>query len=825
MFEYSRHLSGLPIPESSKPKIPSGTPGFDGDAFLGYSFFRNSSWNILNSTPKEPGWGLEAHWAFSLGKRAMGFPTQSKRVSSIKKFWKRTRQLRDPPEEVLQEAREFGYQYGYQFPAVRIKMNLFVHISHSKSSCMEVSKLKGGRLRFGQLRLEEFDECYWMVPKGRTIFGPSGEVLIDILNEEAILMCLKDAGDEWVVLGPQVRFLLGDQRILRELAFAECSSNDEIPFDLVTTPIASYDCDSFEFHLFDESPRYVAPEADEAEVQMRLDAVDDDGAKARIIGISNGALVNLLHILRTLITSVIKCDREVPTMGGKSRRPDRTLSSEGLFDSADLTAATDCSSIREVSCLLEGLCSALIERELVPKWLEGNLLTLCSLAMRPQEVHAPKWWNDEPIFPFSTLRSVPMGQPHSWVLLCLGQLFHRKRTREMVKSTLPDIRKWKLTVCGDDTCSSGNSRESCFMFRISLRNSGYELSSGTDIISELAAQYTEQLYVKDIGGTGNLRQVLFPFVKTLTFKSPPGRLPQKRGRAEKTSHTSRGTAMTLSTNSISLPFSTEDFVELVRKVSRLYSLYSNHLILDRARNLDLPPYIPVEFGGLGFSHPTDRGFAHTRPFYLKGIWSLLSENRNIDYILNFRTLGSVWVYSPKDETVVETNRLMDHWIQSVFADHRKVRGEHDLELASDPFDGNRPVWVDVQEASQIFDIPLEVGDWKSYDKLKESLGLSTKVQWFPIKEVLDHVEAGFRNEVLFRTDQGNQVEIPSLPSISKRIHSFYKKRMESYPPTSRWRTLKDRTVSETLDILHWRQNLVLVSGSLPRLENFSSRWG
>jgi hypothetical protein len=320
-----------------------------------------------------------------------------------------------------------------------------------------------------------------------------------------------------------------------------------------------------------------------------------------------------------------------------------------------------------------------------------------------------------------------------------------------------------------------------------------------------------------------LVQIAVPFVKSLVSKNLSSRAPQKRGKREKLSHTSRGSAMTSATLSINLPLSEEGWVEKVRKSARLYSLYSNYRISERAKALDLPLYVPVEFGGLGFSHPTDKGLRHTRPFYLKGISSLISENRNIDYILSFRTLGSYWFISREDEVEKETKILWESWVSSVFESNRKVRGEHDLELSKDMSLWGRPCWVDVIEIGSQFNLELEVGDWKTYDLIKSLLKEKTGINWFPIKEILDHVEAGFRNEVLFRKRQDTEVSVPSLSLVSKRVHRFYQNRLNSYPPRD-WRSLKDKNVSELLDILHWRQNLVLVSEGLPRLENFSSRW-
>jgi hypothetical protein len=820
MFEYSRHLSGLPLPESSRPKVPSGTPGFEGQTFVGYPFFRGTPFGILNSVPKKLGWEVEAHWIFSTGKRSMGFPTVTKRIRSIEKFRSRSTQVLDPPQEVLESAKKFAYDYVNKFPDWKIRSNMNVHISYSSASCMEVGRNKGGRMRFIELRLQEFDELWWIFPRGKTIFGPSGDVFIDPLHEEWDIR-LKDMGDgNSLLIASHARAFLGDQRILREISFAECSFDPSIPLELRTKPISECSSDSYDFFLFEEAPVYVTSDLFDGEILMRLDAVDDDGAKSRVIGVSQGALVNLSHLVRTLITSVIKCDREVPSMGWGNKKPDRTLGSEGIFDSADLTAATDCSSILEARSLAFGAVQCLLDRELVPRWLEGNIMALTDSLLRTQRVLAPPWWKSDG-FPFSTLRSVPMGQPHSWVLLCLGQLFHRKRSLDVE----PHAKGQRLTVCGDDTATSGGTLLQSLAYRASLKQSGYEVSTGTDIISNQVVQYTEQLWVRnEVNGKCVLSQVLSPFVKSLVSKNLSSRAPQKRGIREKMSHTGRGTAQTSATLSINLPFSTEDFTKLVRKVARIYSLYSNNGILERGKTLDIPVYLPAEFGGLGFSHPTGKNLAHTRTFFQRGVSSLISENRNIEYILAFRTLGSIWTDSPRNKVLQETKRLFESWTSSVFTSNRKVRGEHDLERSKDFSIWERPCWVDVIEISNYFGIELIPYDWNSYDKVKALLKEATGIKWFPIKETLDHVEASFRNEVLFRTDQIGGTEVPTLSFVSKRIHLFYKKRLESHPPPPSWRDIKNKSINEILDILHWRQNLVLVSEGIPRLENFSSRW-
>jgi hypothetical protein len=309
-------------------------------------------------------------------------------------------------------------------------------------------------------------------------------------------------------------------------------------------------------------------------------------------------------------------------------------------------------------------------------------------------------------------------------------------------------------------------------------------------------------------------------------KVPPTRAPQKRGIREKSFKSSRGPAAASATNFVSLPFSKKGYDDKVRRVARVLSLFANYSIIKRGKDLDLPTYLPREFGGMGYVHPDDRSFSHIRPFFLKGLSSLLSDNRNLNYILNFRTLGSFWFHPSNNAGADEAKRLYDSWVGSVFTMNRKVLYKHDLVRSMDNKIWERPSWLDVtQFYFETFGTNLETGDWSNYDRLKDYLFETTGFKWYPIKEVLDHVETNFRMENLFYG--GPTVpseEVPSLPCVSKRVHRFYRNLLKDQPPSPDWRKLRSSTSKEVFDILHWRQNLVLVASHLPLLENFKSRW-
>jgi hypothetical protein len=304
------------------------------------------------------------------------------------------------------------------------------------------------------------------------------------------------------------------------------------------------------------------------------------------------------------------------------------------------------------------------------------------------------------------------------------------------------------------------------------------------------------------------------------------RLPQKRKAGISSAKSSRGPASTKATLWVNLPFSKKGYADKVVKSCRILAVYSNHKIVGKASKLDLPKYLPQEFGGLGFTHPDGKSLSHTRPFFVKGLASLLSDNRNLNYLLNYRSLGSCWSYNQKDPRSSAIKELTDHWIGSVFTSGRQITSYGDLLLSANG-DGVRPCWIDVvQFSEEVLGTSLKKGDWETYDEVKAVLKDLSGISFFPIKETLDHVESHWRQDQQFvGPDPGGSTdEAPSLSLVSKRVHKFYRDLLIRQPPPPKWKDYSSKTVEELLNELHWRQNLVLVAGHLPLLEKFKSRW-
>jgi hypothetical protein len=817
MYNFSRHLSGKPVPESSKVRIPAGTPGFNRlGEFIGYSFFRHTCWSGLN------GRHVETHWAFSMGKCAMGFPTHEKKVASLKKFKATTAELITPPKEVLIEAEAFAYAYTIGFPRGKIAYNMDIHISDSTSSCWEKSNGKGGRHSyFHELLVEFFRKEVFRISNPEDAFCPSGRKLLPLEMSEFYF----EPTDQGVLVSGEVLALLwGNSRLLLELSFCMSLDDAEVPLGCLTDP--AWSGRILPFHFYREKPEYVSL-SEPSSIVSRMDAVDDKAAKARVIGVTKGHLINLGHLLRRATTAVLKCDRTIPTMGWPGKGPDRVLGPDPPFDSADITAATDSTDISEATALQKGVVRALIDLELLPEWFQDVAMTLVEVIMRPTRATAPAWWVDDKdgadVFPFVTQRSVPMGQPHSWNLLSLGQKFHRYRARPLVP-----LRHLKEIICGDDTAASGGDLETYKRFRSSLEQSGYKLSPGTDVISNLCIQYTERMFVfRESEQRKYLTEVKYPPVSSLLDKNPYSRLPQCRSANQHSAKSSRGPASTKATLWVSLPFSVKGYAQKVVKASRVLAMYSNHGIAGKAKNLDIPVYLPQEFGGLGFTHPDGKSLSHLRPFFMKGLASLLSDNRNLNYLLNFRSLGSSWFFNQDDQRSVDVKNLVDHWVTQVFDKKRQITCYGDLMLSMDSSIWERPCWVDItQFCEEALGAPLKKCDWESYDAVKGILKDLSGIGFFPIKEVLDSVEGHFRADQLFvGPDPGGAAdESPSLALVSKRVHKFYKKLLNKQPPPPKWKDYSSKNIEELLDDLHWRQNLILVAGHLPLLEKFRSKW-
>jgi hypothetical protein len=817
MYDYSRHLSGAPVEESTRPEIDSGTPGFSRDGtFKGSPFFKNTSWHLLNATDKE-GWTIEAHWAFSLGKRARGFPTQNERIKSLLKFKKRT--LTPSPEGLeVKEPYLFAKEYVKGFNPNRVRNAMNIHISDSTAACLEYPRLKGGRHQFHKDCVDKMCQSYAVFrTTDEPLYLPSGkELKIDPIF-------LKEFDGETILNGSILVQQLGNSGMMIEFAFSYCRSDPDIPFRCTTEPYAVFDGEDEIFAIYTEKPQYECTDPTFlVPNESRMDTVDDDGGKARVIGVTKACLIDLQHIFRTAITALLNCDYSVPSLSdeGLGKTADRLLLPDPPFDSADLTAATDNSPIEEVRALGLGAVEQMEESGMVPQWLIGNLKPILECSLRPTLVQGPVWWpkNRKGDFPFTTKRSVPMGQAHSWVLLCLGQLYHRKRTSSGQKLE-------RKVICGDDSCSSGGTIESYLGFRDSLRSSGYEISNGTDVISNLCIQYTEKLTVLiESGERRFLRNVRYPPVKSLLSKVPPTRAPQVRGSREKTTISTRGAAAQSATLWLNLPFSIEGYAERVRHAATVLSLFANHALIKKAKKYDIPLWLPREFGGLGFPHPDGKPLSHVRPFFLKGLSSLLSDNRNLDYILNFRTLGSHWHTPVRSIASQETRRLTDSWVGSVFTMGRKITQLPDLQASTDLSLWERPVWLDVQQFYElVFNEPLEKNNWDQYDRLKNYLFESTGLKWVPIKQVLDHIEATFRNEHLFMDATKKEPDVPSFGRVSKRVHQFYKSIIRKQPNPN-WRSYRSKTTEDLLNVLHWRQNLVLVCANLPGLEKLKSKY-
>jgi hypothetical protein len=325
------------------------------------------------------------------------------------------------------------------------------------------------------------------------------------------------------------------------------------------------------------------------------------------------------------------------------------------------------------------------------------------------------------------------------------------------------------------------------------------------------------------GGRRYLRKVKFPPVKSLLGKLPATRGPQKTKRNQKQYLSSRGEAARSALAFLSLPYSTEEFKKDLYKACTLLALASNHRLVGDARKYDLPLYLPRVYGGLGFPHPSGKGLKHVRPFFMKGLASLLSDNRNISYILNFRTLSGIWEHNPSNPAAVEAQRLYDSWVGSVFRPHRKAVMPEEF---NQTYRDRDLCWADCFDLfERINGRNLEMQDWDGYDSVKDWIFERTGVKWFPIKEVLDSVEAHFRNDVLFdHQPLAGEIRQASLNNVSRRVHCFYEDLLVNQPPPPGWKHYSDYDISELQNIIHWRQNSVLVAGHLPLLENFKSRW-
>jgi len=828
VYEYSRYCAGAPKACSAPPEIPSGVPGRRRDGhFEGLPLFRWTSWwSLCGVVPSAPNWSLESHSCFSSGKRAMGFPTMEKKIAAIRKFCSRVQTPVNIPESVLDEAEGFMYhKVTRTLERSDLLRHMHPHVSYSSSSCLEKSFAAGGRIAWCAEQLQTFSsEVVWFI-QNQDLYGPSGKLLIrrdDPLifageNKARYDLMGNEINNCYSLSGSTARVVLGDHKILLELSIWAVHLDPSVPFSVHphTHWIHAYDEAGFPFA--GERPYYsVEPDIP---LTTRIDTVDDDGAKARVIGISSAPLIHLGHLVRTVLTAVMKADATIPTMSSKGKKISKLLRPRGVFDSKDLTAATDTTSFELARRLAMGAVKGLRKLNVIPAWLDENILVLVDLFLRPQTVLEPSWAQGRfpGIFPFVTKRSIPMGMPHSWPCLNFDQQFQLERA---IRICHLDTRSIDRTFCGDDSATSGGTEELSLVVRDCLREVGYSLSVGTDIISDSVVQYTEQIWVVV---KGSWREISPPMVKSLCPKEPPTRLPQLRHRSMMTTGSSRGPASSTTMSFASLPLSEPSWVEKVKRASALFVINSNWELIRHARSLGLPVYFPKEFGGMGFSHPAGNSLAHVPTLFLRGAAIILKDDRSIGFIKSIRTLGSFWTL-PVEPSAAEAQAfaLATSWIDSVFEENRKATSLVDLEESCSPDQWAPMSYVDVEQIGDVLGVPCPLGDWEAYDSVKKRLREITGFPWFPISEAIDHVERSFAEGLMFLEKQ--KPELPQLGYVAKRVFKYYRKITSEDPHQYDFKRLRKEDATILMERYRWHKNRFLVYGGIELLRTLKSKF-
>jgi hypothetical protein len=284
----------------------------------------------------------------------MGFPTTTGKVKSLRKFKTRTSESVHLSDEHLLEAYCFGKSEVIrlcQRNRGKILSNRNVHTTDSFSSCWERTRQGNGRHGLHFDRVQLLREAMFVILKGDA-YLPFGK-LLDLDRFEVFMK--DDMSGNWILPGSVLVSVMSSSELILEIAFADCNSDPEIPLS-TSTPRVYDDWNEIDFPFFQERPIYKAQD-EPSSIISRMDSVDDDGAKSRVIGVTKGHLIDLEHVLRTLGLCVLKSDRDIPTIGWNNKTPDRTLGPDPPFDSADLTAATDTTSIEEALNLQLGFFS------------------------------------------------------------------------------------------------------------------------------------------------------------------------------------------------------------------------------------------------------------------------------------------------------------------------------------------------------------------------------------------------------------------------------------------------------------------------------------
>lgn len=234
-----------------------------------------------------------------------------------------------------------------------------------------------------------------------------------------------------------------------------------------------------------------------------IEFVKERGSKVRVVTKSEGWLISLLHVCREIALSALRKDIHLKDVLSGDRRAavesmfplERKKASQFDFTilSSDLTAATD----NIPHDLSRAIWNALCVTWDLPDWIrEVGLVGLGPQSLRyPYNALTPEQQRKSQNGWVVTERGILMGQPLSWIILNLCQLWWCSSAIRKTRGVIPALEDQDMPfrLCGDDQISYW-PRQTVHFYETLVRRCGLTFSAGKHLSSPRYGIFTEEIF-------------------------------------------------------------------------------------------------------------------------------------------------------------------------------------------------------------------------------------------------------------------------------------------------------------------------------------------
>jgi hypothetical protein len=568
-------------------------------------------------------------------------------------------------------------------------------------------------------------------------------------------------------------------------------------------------------------------------LSYEVEAVDDQGAKARVITKSKPSISGLTHLVRGVIQNRMESDTDCHALasGGSVGGLLRKFSSlretpESGFMNLDLTMATDtfCSLICEH--LARGASvlhpSDAFYSESLNKKLELLSRTVGAQArlrfsdksenlfkrmyekkmkLNPDKRNDLRQELKELICPFFSRRGQFMGTPPSWVVLNLYLKFFMSVTSFMYKkkvtlmellSSLDLTREFIASYsklndlishrCGDDQVSWVNLQIRK-IFLDNLRYSGAIPSNGTNTFSKNVLHFCKSLYFKcpgelrqmkksDTYSRSHIKSASYVKIKALCKRIDAPRLP---GMRLTNINLTRGSAM----RSQVLRFSHIDDPDLFYNINhcKMICIWNNSRSIDSWKTFGLCPWTPNFLCGLGYPRPEEKPLKNATK-RIVGLAILLFELDTSWKRLRVR--WKVWHLMDLQTALTRKSSELVWDFIKFNVEPFKFKDFNELDIITEgdyKWSLGQPIWLTLEDFQQYSYCEISFSEPDTWFKLKET---TKKFGLVSVTRLLKTLRNFFINHFSFKTLMKIGEVFPTAGSVSDGIEKCLKEKSTKY---------------------------------------------